>query len=45
MSVRVHPTALLEEGVVLGDGTSVWDGVHIRRGARIGTQCIVGEKS
>ena len=45
MSVRVHPTALLEEGVVLGDGTSVWDGVHIRHGARIGVQCIVGEKS
>ena len=41
----VHPTALVEEGVVLGDRTRVWDGVHIRRGARIGHDCIVGEKS
>jgi UDP-2-acetamido-3-amino-2,3-dideoxy-glucuronate N-acetyltransferase len=42
---RVHPTALVEEGVVLGDDTRVWDGVHIRRGARLGHDCIVGEKS
>jgi acetyltransferase-like isoleucine patch superfamily enzyme len=41
----IHPTALVEEGVVLGDGTRVWDGVHIRHGARLGHDCIVGEKS
>jgi UDP-2-acetamido-3-amino-2,3-dideoxy-glucuronate N-acetyltransferase len=45
MSVRIHPTALVEEGVVIGEGTSVWDGVHIRHGAHIGEQCIVGEKT
>jgi UDP-2-acetamido-3-amino-2,3-dideoxy-glucuronate N-acetyltransferase len=45
MSVRIHPTALIEEGVKLGDGTSVWDSVHIRKNAVIGGQCIVGEKS
>ncbi len=28
-----HPAAIVEEGVVLGPGTKVWDGVHIRRGA------------
>ena len=41
----VHPSALVEEGVTLGAGTRVWDGVHIRRGARICHDCIVGEKS
>ena len=41
----VHPTALVEEGVQLGANTRVWDGVHIRRGARIGHDCIVGEKT
>lgn len=45
MSVRVHPTALIEEGVTLGEGTAVWDNVHIRRNATLGEQCIVGEKS
>ena len=42
---RVHPTALVEEGVVLGHDTSVWDSVHIRHGARIGHHCTVGEKT
>lgn len=41
----IHPTALVEEAVVLGSGTKVWDNVHIRRGARIGHDCIIGEKS
>lgn len=41
----VHPTALVEEGVEIGDGTRVWDNVHIRHHARIGRSCIVGEKS
>lgn len=41
----VHPTALVEPGVVLGPDTKVWDGVHIRRGARVGRSSIVGEKT
>jgi UDP-2-acetamido-3-amino-2,3-dideoxy-glucuronate N-acetyltransferase len=45
MTVRVHPTAIIEEGVVLGSGTAVWDNVHIRHDARLGDQCIVGEKT
>lgn len=45
MSVRIHPTALVEDGVRIGEGSSIWDAVHIRHGARIGEQCIVGEKS
>lgn len=42
---RIHQTALIEEGVFIGDGTAVWDNVHIRRGARIGHNCILGEKT
>jgi UDP-2-acetamido-3-amino-2,3-dideoxy-glucuronate N-acetyltransferase len=45
MSVRIHPTALVEEGVEIGEGSSIWDNVHVRHHARIGEQCIVGEKS
>jgi acetyltransferase-like isoleucine patch superfamily enzyme len=45
MSVRIHPTALIENDVILGEGTAVWDNVHIRHGARLGEQCIVGEKT
>lgn len=43
--VRIHPTAIIEEGVELGPGSAIWDNVHIRRGARLGEQCLVGEKS
>ena len=42
---RVHPTAIVEDDVVIGPGTSVWDHVHLRRGARVGRNCIVGEKT
>ena len=44
-AVRIHPTAIIEDGVQIGAGSSVWDNVHIRKGARIGEHCIVGEKS
>ena len=43
--VRIHPTAILEHGVVLGRGCAVWDSVHIRRGTVLGDECIVGEKT
>src|SRR5690242_18139892 len=42
---RVHPTAIIEDGVSFGEGTSIWDNVHIRHGASLGEECIVGEKS
>jgi acetyltransferase-like isoleucine patch superfamily enzyme len=43
--VSVHPTAEVEDGVVIGDGTALWSHVHVRRGAVIGRDCIVGEKT
>jgi UDP-2-acetamido-3-amino-2,3-dideoxy-glucuronate N-acetyltransferase len=45
MTIRIHPTAIIEEGVQIGPGTSVWDNVHIRHSSRIGEGCIIGEKS
>jgi UDP-2-acetamido-3-amino-2,3-dideoxy-glucuronate N-acetyltransferase len=42
---RIHPTALVEAGVEIGPGTSVWDNVHIRGPAWIGPDCIIGEKT
>lgn len=45
MSVRIHPTALIDDGVTIGDGTAIWDNVHIRHSTAIGRGCIVGEKT
>ena len=45
MSVFVHPTAIVERDVRIGDGSSIWDNVHVRHSTTIGDQCIVGGKS
>ncbi len=45
MPVRIHPTAIIEPDVILGDGTSVWDCAHVRHGAVLGEQCLVGGKA
>ncbi len=45
MSVRLHPTALIEDNVTIGAGSSVWDNVHIRHSTTIGEECIIGEKT
>ena len=45
MSTRIHPTAMIEEGVTIGDGTSVWDHVHIRHSTSLGEECLVGGKT
>jgi UDP-2-acetamido-3-amino-2,3-dideoxy-glucuronate N-acetyltransferase len=39
----VHPTAIREEGVTIGDGTKVWHHCHLRSGAQIGTECVLGK--
>jgi len=41
----IHPTAIIENGVEIGEHSSVWDNVHVRRNTTIGKHCIVGEKS
>ncbi len=41
----MHPTAIVEDGVEIGSGTRVWDNAHIRGPTRVGTDCIVGEKT
>lgn len=39
---QIHPTARVEEDVVVGDGTKIWAHVHVRSGARIGRDCVFG---
>jgi UDP-2-acetamido-3-amino-2,3-dideoxy-glucuronate N-acetyltransferase len=43
--MRINPTAEIEPGVEIGLGTSIESHVHARGPARIGKQCIVGEKT
>lgn len=39
----VHPTAVVDEGAHLGDGTRVWHFVHVCGSARIGAGCVLGQ--
>jgi UDP-2-acetamido-3-amino-2,3-dideoxy-glucuronate N-acetyltransferase len=43
MAVHIHPSAIVDEGAVLGDGCRVWHFVHISAGARIGRGCSFGQ--
>ena len=41
--VTVHPTAIVDDGAVIGEGTRVWHWVHVSAGARIGGGCSLGQ--
>ena len=41
--ITVHPTAIIDEGAKLGDGTRIWHWVHICGGAVIGENCSMGQ--
>ncbi len=43
MSVTIHPTAIVDDGAEIGDGSRVWHWVHICGGARIGERCSFGQ--
>jgi acetyltransferase-like isoleucine patch superfamily enzyme len=43
MSGFVHESALVEDDVSIGAGSKIWHDVHVRRGARIGVNCILGK--
>jgi UDP-2-acetamido-3-amino-2,3-dideoxy-glucuronate N-acetyltransferase len=45
VTAHIHPTALVEPGVEIGEGSSIWDHVHIRSPARIGGSSSVGGRS
>jgi UDP-2-acetamido-3-amino-2,3-dideoxy-glucuronate N-acetyltransferase len=43
MAATIHPTAIVDEGARIGDGTRVWHWVHVSAGARIGERCVLGQ--
>ncbi len=43
MAVTIHPTAIVDEGAQIGEGSRVWHWVHICSGARIGERCSFGQ--
>jgi UDP-2-acetamido-3-amino-2,3-dideoxy-glucuronate N-acetyltransferase len=39
----VHPTAVVDEGALIGKQTKVWHFSHVMKGARIGERCVFGQ--
>lgn len=39
----VHPTAILDDHVQIGDGTRIWHFTHLSEGARVGARCTLGQ--
>jgi UDP-2-acetamido-3-amino-2,3-dideoxy-glucuronate N-acetyltransferase len=43
MFFTVHPTAIVDEGASIGNGTRIWHWVHVCAGAQIGGRCSIGQ--
>ncbi|MER2515702.1 MAG: acyltransferase [Candidatus Accumulibacter phosphatis] len=43
MHAQIHPTAIVDDGAEIGEGTRVWHWVHVSAGARIGKACSLGQ--
>ncbi|MFY8088576.1 MAG: acyltransferase [Rubrivivax sp.] len=38
-----HPSAIVDDGAQLGDGTKVWHFAHVSAGAQVGPGCSIGQ--
>jgi UDP-2-acetamido-3-amino-2,3-dideoxy-glucuronate N-acetyltransferase len=43
MSVTIHPSAIVDMGAQIGDGSRIWHFVHICKGAKIGKKVSIGQ--
>jgi UDP-2-acetamido-3-amino-2,3-dideoxy-glucuronate N-acetyltransferase len=43
MTITIHPSAIVDEGAQIGQGTRIWHWVHICAGAKIGEGCSLGQ--
>jgi UDP-2-acetamido-3-amino-2,3-dideoxy-glucuronate N-acetyltransferase len=39
----VHPTAVVDNGAIIGKDTKIWHFRHVMNGAKIGERCILGQ--
>ena len=43
MSISIHPSAIVDDGAQIGEGSRVWHFAHICAGACIGERCSFGQ--
>lgn len=39
----IHPSAVVDEGAFVGEGTRIWHFCHVMPGAKVGRNCIFGQ--
>jgi UDP-2-acetamido-3-amino-2,3-dideoxy-glucuronate N-acetyltransferase len=43
MENRIHPTAIIDDGAIVGEDTRIWHFCHLMPGSVIGKNCILGQ--
>lgn len=43
MTYAAHPSAVIDDGAAIGDGTKIWHFSHVCSGAQIGAGCTLGQ--
>jgi UDP-2-acetamido-3-amino-2,3-dideoxy-glucuronate N-acetyltransferase len=43
LTIQIHPSAVIDEGAQIGDGSRVWHFVHVCPGAKIGKGVSIGQ--
>ena len=43
MTINIHPSAIIDEGAQIGDGSRVWHFTHVCGRAKIGESCSLGQ--
>ena len=43
MPIKIHPSAIVDEGAQIGEGSRVWHFVHVCSGAKIGKNVSMGQ--
>ena len=43
MPIKIHPSAIVDEGAQIGDGSRVWHFVHVCGGAKVGKNVSMGQ--
>jgi UDP-2-acetamido-3-amino-2,3-dideoxy-glucuronate N-acetyltransferase len=39
----IHPTAIIDEDVSIGEGTKIWHFSHVMKGSKVGSNCTIGQ--
>ena len=42
-NVFIHETAIVDQPIIIGEGTKIWQWVYIISGAKIGKDCVLGQ--